>query len=121
VENLLQVDYGAVLGFLETSNTILQVLWKCHIRENLQIGVVQELQPGFSLHFPQLAISVDNSIAYTRLAKVDEVYPSSLPNKSQDLLLKKSPLEKMPSFFRTYSRFLGSLMTTPGGRLGTEI
>jgi len=44
-----------------------------------------------------------------------------IPNKSQDLLLKKSPFEKMPSFLSTYSRFFGSLMTTPGGRLGTEI
>lgn len=44
-----------------------------------------------------------------------------LPNRSQDRRLKKSPLLKIPSFFKTYSRFLGSLMTTPGGNEGTRI
>jgi hypothetical protein len=43
------------------------------------------------------------------------------PNRSHDLFLKKTPLAKIPSFLSTYSRFLGSLMTTPGGKEGTEI
>ena len=43
------------------------------------------------------------------------------PNKSHDLLLKKSPFANMPSFLNTNSRFFGSLITTPKGNEGTEI
>lgn len=50
-----------------------------------------------------------------------QINMTDLPNRSQDLLLKKSPFAKIPSFFKTYSRFFGSLMTTPGGKDGTEI
>src|ERR1700733_3429184 len=45
----------------------------------------------------------------------------SLPNKSHVLRRKNSPLVICFSFLRTNSRFTGSWITTPGGRVGTEI
>jgi len=50
-----------------------------------------------------------------------EIGGGQVPNKSHDLLLKKSPFAKIPSFLSTYSRFRGSLITTPGGSEGTSI
>src|SRR5271169_5672292 len=45
----------------------------------------------------------------------------SLPNRSHVLRRKNSPLVMCFSFLRTNSRFLGFWITTPGGRVGTEI
>ena len=44
-----------------------------------------------------------------------------LPNKSQDLVRKKTPFMKISLFFNTCSTFRGSLITTPGGKVGTDI
>lgn len=44
-----------------------------------------------------------------------------IPNRSQDLIRKNSPLMKMSLFFKTCSTFTGSLITMPGGRDGTDI
>lgn len=44
-----------------------------------------------------------------------------IPNRSQDLIRKNSPLMNMSLFFRTCSTFAGSLITMPGGRDGTDI
>lgn len=46
------------------------------------------------------------------------------PNRSNDRLWKNSPLAKSLSFFSCFkmnSRFVGSFITTAGGRVGTDI
>lgn len=80
------------------------------------------MQTSLSLKSPRFTIRVYDTIAY--LWSVYDQHCGvigSIPNRSHDLTLKKLPLLNMSSFFSTNSRFLGSLMTTPGGSDGTVI
>lgn len=92
------------------------------------------MQSRFSLDFPKITICVDDPIPCNNQSLGESVNPGSckdrakhvtsgrtLPNKSHDRLLKKSPFPKMPSFLSTNSKFVGSLITTPEGKDGTEI
>ena len=62
-----------------------------------------------------------SSVSSTEYAGRKVVARAHLPNRSQDLDLKKSPLMKSSLFFRTCSRFLGSLIQMAGGKDGTDI
>jgi hypothetical protein len=41
----------------------LEILRKCHFCENFQIRITEEIQAGFSLGLPQLAIGIDYAIS----------------------------------------------------------
>lgn len=56
-----------------------------------------------------------------RAAHITQGIASSLPKRSHDRCFTKRPLPKSPSFLKTNSRLRGSLMITPGGRVGTDI
>lgn len=88
-----------------------------------RLDVLRKFSPAFRWTFHKSPSTL--MMPFPEMNELTEIFARAIsqhsPNRSRDRPLKNSPLAKMPSCLNTYSRFLGSLMMTPGGKLGTEI
>jgi hypothetical protein len=123
MEMLLEIHRRPGAMGLQGLDRLFEVLREGDLSQHPHVGIAKEMEASFALHLPEVAVGIDNAIPCVGSVPGahQAVSRSHLPNRSLDRRLKKSPLAKMPSFLKTYSRFFGSLITTPGGKDGTEI
>ena len=84
---------------------------------------LQSSPSALIMPFPKFCCQVTPSLSdhTVALTHMNQNNIRHLPKRSHERSLKKPPLLKIPSFFRTNSTFFGSFITTPGGNEGTEI
>jgi len=65
---MLQVDYSSFIYVFKNPDVLFDILWKCDIREDLQIGSAEKMQAGFSLDLPEVTICIDDTISFQNSA-----------------------------------------------------
>lgn len=64
---MLEVDDVSANTRFQVADGLGQVLREGYLSEDAKVGCVEESRAGFSLQLPEVAIGVDDAVAYGRL------------------------------------------------------